>query len=141
MELMVACWRHRHGSRLWCDIPVAVVQRRQSVGTTGCLSVSVWHAQLLYHLYRLSCPTPALQMARTLPPLGSCRHLLAHRRFLFASNFDSTAYTRLLGMVAVLVCVAVCHRWHHRQFCEVARALQHRDILLHRHGPERAGGL
>ena len=131
MELMVACRRHRNGCHLWCDIPMDGVQGRQPVGSSGRLPVSLWHAQLVHRLHRLSCLALTLQMARTLPPLGSCRHLLAHRRQLLATDADSPADPRLLGVVAVLVCVAVCHSGHHRQLRQTAGTLKRRNILFH----------
>ena len=97
--------------------------------------------QLVHRLHRLSCLALTLQMARTLPPLGSCRHLLAHRRQLLATDADSPADPRLLGVVAVLVCVAVCHSGHHRQLRQTAGTLKRRNILFHWYGPQRAGSL
>ena len=141
MELMVACRRHRHGGGLWCDFPVAVVQRRQPMGTTGCLSVSVWYDGLIRGLNGISRPTLALEMARTVPQVGPCRHLLAHSGFVFATDTGSTTHPRLLGMVAVHVCVGLRHCGYHCQFHQTEGALQRGDLLLHRHGTERTGSL
>ena len=54
-------------------------------------------------------------MARALSPLGSCSHLLAHCRQLFPADVDSPADTRLLGVVSVCFCVALCSRRYHCQ--------------------------
>ena len=88
----------------------------------GGLPVSLWHAQLVHRLHRLPCLTPTLQMARALSPLGSCSHLLAHRRLVFTADARSPAHPRLLGLVSVCFCVALCSRRYHYQLYPIERS-------------------
>ena len=81
------------------------------------------------------------EMEGALAPLGPCRHLLAHSRLVLPTDAGGIAHTGLLGLVAVFVCVAVCHCRHYREFCPTERTLEHRDFLFYWNGTECARGL
>ena len=133
---MESRWRHRDGYRLWCCLHCHDIQGRQSLGATGCLSLSFWNVGFVCSLNHLSHPTPSLYMERTIAPLGPCCHLLAYRRFLFATHLDCPARARLLGVEPLFVCMGLCYSWYHHEFHQVEGAFQRRDFLLRWYGLE-----
>ena len=96
------------------------------------------NARLLRGLDRLSLHSSPLEVEGAAPQVGPRRHLLAHRRLLLAADADGATRAGLLGLDAVYLRLVVCHRRHHRQPVAAERALEPGDLLLRRHGPERA---
>ena len=133
---MESRWRHRNGCCLWCCLHCHDIQRRQSLGATGCLSLSFWNVGFVCSLNHLSHPTPSLYMERTVAPLGPCSHLLAYRRFLFAIDPGGIAGARLLGVGTLPIRVDLCCCWHHCKFHPAEGAFQSGNVLLRWYGLE-----
>lgn len=70
-----------------------------------------------------------------------CRHLLAHSRQLLAADAHRPAAGRPVGLGTVCVYMVVRAGRHRYEFQAAQRAQQHRDDVLHRHGPQRACGI
>ena len=98
--------------------------------------LSVRHARLVCGIDALPFDETPLEMEGAVAQMGSCGHLLAHRRFLFALDAGGSTHAGLLGMGAVRVCVDLCHRGYHYQFHSSEGTFELGDILFHRYGPE-----
>ena len=102
---MVARCRHHARHRSGCDIPDMVCPCPQRMGHYGRDTLSLWHAMLLHRLHHLPCLAGLNKVERAPAQMGSCRYLLAHRRFLFPHYTHCHAQRRRLGVVAFHFCV------------------------------------
>lgn len=66
---------------------------------------------------------------------------LAHSRQLLAAYAHRPAAGRPVGVGTVCVYMVVRAGRHRYEFQAAQRAQQHRDDVLHRHGPQRACGI
>ena len=141
MECRVAWRGHSVGGGVWHHLPGVVFPERQQLGTVGSDSLSVRYVGLVCGVDPLPLDETSFEVEGAVAEVGPCSHLLAHRRFVFASDAGGLAYTGLLGLGVVCVRVDLCHRGNDYQFRSSEGALECGDLLFHRHGTECACSL
>ncbi len=129
MELVVACRRHHYGCAVRGGVRVDDVRGQEPMGKGRGVSLPVWHVGELCGIDGIPCAAhlraatrpgtggTAVEMEGAAAQMGPCSDILAYRGVVFAADAGGTAHAGLLGVVAVLVCVAVCHSGNHRQLC------------------------
>ena len=116
MEFVVAFRRRGNGRRSGHRVPYILYRSSERIGYGGRVAVSLRHALLVYSLNGVSCAERTERMEREIAQMGPCRHLLAYRRQLLATDADGTERGRRMGMGTVRVYMDVCHRGHGDEF-------------------------
>ena len=109
-------WSHFGGVVMGVGVGIAFLIfciGHQNAWATAGVSL---HALLVYSLNGVSCAERTERMEREIAQMGPCRHLLAYRRQLLATDADGTERGRRMGMGTVRVYMDVCHRGHGDEF-------------------------
>ena len=76
------------------------------------------YADVLHRIYHLPRHLRMEQVEGATAQMGSCRHLLAHCRFLLSYHPDCDARTRLLGMEPLYLHLGMRHSRHGDELCQ-----------------------
>ena len=105
----VESWRRHYSRTGFRDgIPHRMLSGTQWVGNNWRNPLPDRYALQLRCFYNLPCPVGSISMERTATEVGSCRHLLAHCRFLFPHHAHCSAQRRAVGMGTLRIRLVEC---------------------------------
>ena len=91
MECRVAWRRCRDGRGVRHHLPRVVFPGGQQLGQVGGDPLPLWHVGLVCGLDALPLNQTSLEVEGAAQEVGSCCHLLAYRRFVFAVDTGGSA--------------------------------------------------
>ena len=134
MELLVACRWYPFGCCCRQHLLILVLYHAQRMGHGRHHPLPVRYADVLHRIYHLPRHLCMEQVEGATAQMGSCRHLLAHCRFLLSYHPDCDARTRLLGMEPLYLHLGMRHSRHGDELCQTQGPQQSGDALLCGHG-------
>ena len=99
-------------------LPLLVLYHAQRMGHGRHHPLPVRYADVLHRIYHLPRHLCMEQVEGAAAQMGSCRHLLAHCRFLLSYHPDCDARTRLLGMEPLYLHLGMRHSRHGDELCQ-----------------------
>ena len=99
-------------------LPLLVLYHAQRMGHGRHHPLPVRYADVLHRIYHLPRYLCMEQVEGATAQMGSCRHLLAHCRFLLSYHPDCDARTRLLGMEPLYLHLGMRHSRHGDELCQ-----------------------